>query len=94
MVLNLPDEQFGDARAVRDVLFVRAHHFWVVVVPVFDEHCFTEFVSYVKEGLVVVILIQKVSVKKSTYAFMEFSISCPVWGVHVQNVEGIELQIA
>lgn len=82
MVLNLPDEQFGDARAVRDVLFVRAHHFWVVVVPVFDEHCFTEFVSYVKEGLVVVI------------AFMEFSISCPVWGVHVQNVEGIELQIA
>jgi len=78
VVLNLPDEQFGDARAVRDVLFVRVLGF----VTVFDEDCFTEFVSYVKEGLVVVI------------AFMEFSISLPVWGVHVQNVEGIELQIA
>ena len=63
----------------------------MVLELVFDEDCFTEFVSDIKEGLVVVILIQKVSVKKSTYTFMEFSVSSSLWGVHIQNVEGIEL---
>jgi len=51
----------------------------MVLELVFDEDCFTEFVSDIKEGLVVVI------------TFMEFSVSGPFWGVHIQNVEGIEL---